>query len=138
MQLKLAIHPIREICFGENTRLDRDTLFVAKAELRKVALELPVLESVDFEIVRPGESCRAGPVFDIVEPRAKAPGGSPDWPGVLSAPQTAGRGTTHVLHGAAVTLLREQSPGESRGATGYVLEMSGAAARVRFIRRCIM
>jgi sarcosine reductase len=128
MQLKLAIHPIREICFGENTRLDRDTLFVAKAELRKVALELPVLESVDFEIVRPGESCRAGPVFDIVEPRAKAPGGSPDWPGVLSAPQTAGRGTTHVLHGAAVTLLREQSPGESRGATGYVLEMSGAAA----------
>jgi glycine reductase len=33
-----------------------------------------------------------------------------------------------VLEGAAVTMLREQSPGESRGATGYVLEMSGEAA----------
>ena len=78
--------------------------------------------------VRPGESCRAGPVFDILEPRAKAPGGSPDWPGILGAPQTAGHGTTHVLKGAAVTLLREQSPGETRGATGYVLEMGGAPA----------
>ena len=32
------------------------------------------------------------------------------------------------LSGAAVTALREQSPGDSRGATGYVLEMSGDAA----------
>ena len=91
-------------------------------------LEDPAIESVDFEIVHPGESCRAGPIFDIVEPRAKAPGASPDWPGILGAPQTAGLGTTHVLKGAAVTVLREQSPGDSRGATGYVLEMSGAPA----------
>jgi glycine reductase len=33
-----------------------------------------------------------------------------------------------VLEGAAVTVLREKSPGDSRGATGYVLEMSGEAA----------
>jgi hypothetical protein len=46
----------------------------------------------------------------------------------LSAPATAGSGTTHVLKGAALTMLREMSPGESRGATGYVLEMSGEPA----------
>jgi glycine reductase complex component B subunit alpha and beta len=128
MQLTLAIHPIREIRFGENTRLDGTILLIGEDELRQLALQVPGIESVDFAIVRPGESCRAGPIFDIVEPRAKAPGGSPDWPGILSAPRTAGSGTTHVLDGAAVTLLREQSPGESRGVTGYVLEMSGAAA----------
>ena len=128
MKLTLAIHPIAEIRFGENTRLDKAILVVSKAELGDLALEVPGIESVDFEIVRPGESCRAGPVFDVVEPRAKAPGGSPDWPGILSAPQTAGSGTTHVLAGGAVTLLREESPAESRGATGFVLEMSGEAA----------
>jgi hypothetical protein len=128
MQLTLAIHAITEIRFGENTRLDGSVLVTAKDELRRLASQVPGIESVDFEIVHPGESCRAGPIFDIVEPRAKAPGGSPDWPGILGAPQTAGSGTTHVLNGAAVTLLREGSPSESRGVTGFVLEMSGEAA----------
>jgi Glycine/sarcosine/betaine reductase component B subunits/Glycine/sarcosine/betaine reductase selenoprotein B (GRDB) len=128
MQLILAIHPITEIRFGENTRLDGTVLVTAKDELRRLASQVPGIESVDFEIVHPGESCRAGPIFDIVEPRAKAPDGSPDWPGILGASQTAGSGTTHVLNGAAVTLLREESPSESRGVTGFVLEMSGEAA----------
>jgi glycine reductase len=127
MRLTLAIHPIREICFGSATRLDEFVLIIDKDGLRRIVLQDARIESVEFEIVRPGESCRAGPVFDIVEPRAKEPGASPDWPGVLGAPQTAGSGTTHVLQGMAVTALREQSPGESRGSTGYVLEMSGEA-----------
>jgi sarcosine reductase len=129
MQLTLAIHPISEIHFDSKTRLNGATLSVSKEDLRRLVLEDSSFESVDFELVRPGESCRAGPVFDIVEPRAKAPGGSPDWPGILGAPETAGVGTTHVLQGAAVTLLREQSTGDSRGAVGYVLEMSGAPAK---------
>lgn len=113
---------------GDDLRLDGGVLVVNAEELRRLVLEDGAFESVDFQIVRPGESCRAGPVFDIVEPRAKAPGGSPDWPGIIGPPQTAGYGTTHVLEGAAVTMLREQSPGESRGATGYILETSGAPA----------
>jgi len=128
MPLTLAIHPITEIRFAEGLRLDGTVLFVDIDELRRLVVEDSAIASVDFQIARPGESCRAGPVFDIVEPRAKSPGGSPDWPGILGAPETAGHGTTHVLEGAAVTVLREQSPGESRGATGYVLEMSGEAA----------
>jgi len=128
MSLTLAIHPVSTIRFGDETRLDETTLVLNTDELRKLVLDDPAIESADFEIVHPGESCRAGPIFDIVEPRAKEPGASPDWPGILSAPQTAGLGTTHVLKGAAVTMLREQSPDDSRGATGYVLEMSGEAA----------
>ena len=111
MPLTLAIHPISEICFDASTCLDDSTLSVDKDELRQIVLKDSRIESVEFEIVRPGESCRAGPIFDIVEPRAKEPGASPDWPGVLGAPQTAGSGTTHVLQGMAVTVLREQSPG---------------------------
>jgi len=128
MPLTLAIHPITEIRFGKRLGLEGKTLIVDTAELSQLILEDGGIEAVEFQIARPGESCRAGPTFDIVEPRAKAPGGSPDWPGIIGPPQTAGNGMTHVLSGAAVTALREQSPGDSRGATGYVLEMSGAAA----------
>ncbi len=128
MDLTLAIHPVREVCFNDATRLSDSTLTIDKGELRQIVLQDSRIESVEFEIVRPGDSCRAGPVFDIVEPRAKQSDASPDWPGVLGAPQTAGSGTTHVLQGVAVTALREQSPGESRGATGYILEMCGEAS----------
>ncbi|HET7393861.1 MAG TPA: glycine/sarcosine/betaine reductase component B subunit [Candidatus Binatia bacterium] len=128
MQLTLEIHPITAIRFGPSSRLDGTSLIVDAEQLRALLLEDQTLTAVDFEIVFPGESCRAGPVFDIIEPRAKRPGSSPDFPGILGAPHTAGFGTTHVLEGAAVTVLREKSPGDSRGATGYVLEMSGEPA----------
>jgi glycine reductase len=128
MQLTLAYHPVTSIHFGVKIHLDGTALTVGQDELRAIVLEDSLIGSVDFEIAAPNDSLRAGPVFDIVEPRAKAAGASPDWPGILGAPQTAGSGTTHVLTGAAVTMLREDSSGDSRGATGYVLEMSGAPA----------
>jgi glycine reductase len=128
MQLTLARHPISKIEPDDSTKLEDETLVVHLAELSALLLEDRSFTAVNFEIVAPGENCRAGPVFDIIEPRAKAPGSSPDWPGILGAPLTAGMGTTHVLRGAAVTVLREESAGDSRGAVGYVLEMSGAAA----------
>lgn len=128
MSLTLNMHSVSAIRFAQTTHVEGRTLAVDKDELRRLVLDDAALESVDFEIASPGDSCRAGPIFDIIEPRAKAPGGSPDWPGILGAPETAGFGTTHVLKGIAVTALREESPGDSRGATGYVLEMSGAPA----------
>jgi len=128
MQLKLASYPIMTIRFGSATGLDGTVLVVDADGLRALLREDPSLSGVDFEIVRPGESCRAGPVFDIIEPRAKGPDSSPDFPGILGPPETAGMGTTYVLEGAAVTVLKEVSAGDSRGAPGYVLEMSGGAA----------
>ena len=128
MQLTLANHPIAEISFGTATQLEGTSLSINADKLRQLILEDASVASVDFEIVRPGESCRAGPVFDIIEPRAKALGASPDFPGTLGAPQTAGSGTTHVLKGAAITVLKENSSGDSRGAIGYILEMSGVPA----------
>ena len=128
MSLTIARYPVTEVSPGPVTRLDGTKLRIDLDGLRRLVLEDPALTGVDFEIVHPGESCRAGPVFDIIEPRAKAAGSSPDFPGVLGAPQTAGSGTTCVLEGAAVTVLREKRTGDSRNAIGFVLEMSGAPA----------
>ena len=127
MQLKLAMHRITALRFGRRTSLDGTTLVVDAEELRRLVLEDPSLSGVEFAAVQPGESCRAGPVFDIIEPRAKEPDSSPDFPGILGPPQTAGMGTTHVLEGGAVTVLKETGA-DSRGAPGYVLEMTGGPA----------
>ncbi len=130
MNLTLAYHPVRTLCFGSPTRLVGTTLQIDTDALRRVLLEDEALSDVAFDLAAPGEDCRAGPVFDIVEPRAKADGGSPDFPGILGPPLTAGMGTTHVLSGMAVTVLDEHAAGGSRGAVGRVLQMDGPAAEV--------
>jgi hypothetical protein len=105
MRLNLARHPITELSFGDETVLNGTGLSINEDELRAHLLEDVRLDTVGLDLVRPGENCRVGPVFDIIEPRAKADGGSPDFPGVLSPAIIAGLGTTHVLEGAAVTLV---------------------------------
>ena len=128
MQLTLAKHPITDMRFGPTTQLEAGDLIVNEAELRALLLQDDVLAGVDFAIARPGESCRAGPIFDVIEPRAKASGAGPDFPGILGPPTTAGLGTTHVLTGVAVSVLAEMTPDPTRSLTGRVLEMSGEAA----------
>ena len=128
MQLTLAHHPITEIRFGAETRVDGTLLIADRAELCRLVVEDESVAGVDFAIARPGESCRAGPIFDVIEPRAKEPGSGPNFPGIVGPPTTAGIGATHVLEGAAVSVVAEMSPGESRSRTGRVLEMSGEAS----------
>jgi len=128
MQLTLANHPITDLQFGTPARLNGTVLTVDRDSLRRVVLEDKAFAAVEFEIVHPGECCRAGPIFDVIEPRAKAAGCGVDFPGILGAASTAGLGTTYVLSGAAVSVLAEISPDLTRSATGRVLEMSGAPA----------
>jgi len=129
--LTLANHPITEFFAGPKTLLDGSRLQVDLEELRRYLLEDQRLESVDLEIVRPGDPCRVGYVFDIVEPRAKETGAGPDFPGILSPIAAAGQGTTHVLRGTAVAVVDGGQPGGERGYTSRrggvakILEMSG-------------
>ncbi len=126
MRLTLAYHRVSDIRFGDTTRLDGTILWVDQAALRQHLLEDHRLDSVDFDVVRPGEPCRFGVVFDILEPRAKEPGDGPDFPGILSPIDVVGQGTTHVLKGSVVTVLDEGEPISS----GKLVEMSGEAGQV--------
>ena len=134
MRLELAVHPVSEMGPGRDTRLQGQSLQVNVEELRRYLLEDRRLQSVGLELVRPGESCRVGYVFDIVEPRSKEPGSGADFPGILGPMSVAGNGTTHVLRGAAVTVVDGGQPGGERGYVSQrggifkVLEMGGPAA----------
>ena len=134
MRLNLAGHIVESMSVGDRTKLSGQHLQINIEELRAHLLEDQRLESIDLEIFSPGEACRAGYIFDIVEPRSKEPGTGVDFPGVLGPPSVAGRGTTHVLRGAAVTVVDGGQPGgelgyaSRRGGMHKVLEMSGPAA----------
>ncbi len=135
LRLDLASHQVGEMSFGPTTGLLGSHLRIDVEELRLLLLEDGRLQNVDVELVYPGEPCRAGYVFDIVEPRAKEPGSGFDFPGILNPASMAGTGITHVLRGAAVTVLDGGQPGgdrgydSRRGGVYKVLEMSGTAAQ---------
>lgn len=125
MRLTLAYHPVSTLRFGASTQLRDTTLEIAEAALRQHLLEDARLHSVDLAVVQPGEACRFGVVFDVLEPRAKAPGAGANFPGILDPIATVGQGTTHVLQGAAVTVLDAAVP----LAGGDIVEMSGEAGQ---------
>ena len=100
MRLPLAIHPVTEIRFGTATKLSGTRLEIDKEELRKHLLEDKRLQSVDLEIVRPGESCRIGFIFDVLEPRAKEPGSGPDFPFILGPYAPAGPNWRRAIRSA--------------------------------------
>ena len=83
MELTLAIHQVNDLRFGDSTYLDGSTLVVDRESLTNHLLEDPRLQSVDMDIANPGEACRIGVVFDIIEPRIKEPGAGSDYPGIL-------------------------------------------------------
>src|SRR5262245_27545940 len=125
MRLTLAYHPVTDVRFGAITQLHGTVLEVSEAALRQYLLEDRRLQRVDLATVHPGEACRFGVVFDILEPRAKEPGAGPDFPGILEPIAMAGQGRTHVLQGAAVTVLDTAAP----IAGGQIVEMSGEAGK---------
>ena len=123
LRLTLAIHPVRAMTMGDSTRLEGMSLTVDGAELEQLILEDARLRGVDIQIASSGEECRIGVVADIVEPRAKETESGSDFPGVLGPMAIAGSGTTHVLRGAAVTVVDEGAALQG----GKMLEMTGAA-----------
>jgi len=123
MRLTLAYHAVSDMSFGDTTQLHGSSLSIDQEALRQHLLADRRLVSVDFHIVHPGDSCRFGVVFDILEPRAKQPEDGPNFPGILGPIEMVGQGFTHVLRGVAVTVLDEGAP----LAGGKLVDMSGAA-----------
>lgn len=119
--LTLKVFNVEQLELGSQTALKSGALSVDTTALRDHLLAADSrLAGIDFDVAHPGESCRIASVFDSVEPRARADGGS-DFPGIIGPIQAVGEGTVRVLRGAAVTIL---SPLERAGAA--VIDMGPA------------
>ncbi|MEG0153330.1 MAG: glycine/sarcosine/betaine reductase component B subunit, partial [Cellulosilyticaceae bacterium] len=124
MKLELGKIFIKDLQFGDETKVVKSTLYVNKEDIEKIVLEDERLKGVKVELARPGESIRIAPVKDVIEPRVKVDSDSQIFPGVIGKVKTVGEGRTHALVGACVVTC-----GSIVGFQEGVIDMSGPTAK---------
>lgn len=124
MRLEIGKIFIKDIQFGPHTKVENGVLYVNKEELLKEVAGDERIESIDFDIARPGEEVRIIPVKDVIEPRVKVEGKGGIFPGFISKVDTVGSGRTHVLKGAAVV-----TTGKIVGFQEGIIDMTGEGAK---------
>lgn len=120
--LTRMVHDVRSVDLGERTSYDAGLLTVGEQSVRDL-LRAPALAEVRLGCASPGDSVRIVGALDAVQPCSKGPGGGGVFPGLLGPAMPAGRGSTHVLRGAAVI-----AAGYLPRAQEAVIDMSGPAA----------
>ena len=123
MRLELGHINIKDVQFGEETKVDNGTLYVNKDEIISIIKEDEHFDSADVELARPGESIRITPVKDVIEPRVKVEGSGGIFPGMISKVETVGSGKTLVLKGCAVV-----TTGKIVGFQEGIVDMTGPGA----------
>lgn len=123
MRLELGNIFIKDVQFGDITKVEKGILYVNKAELLEAVGGDPRLAKIEIDIAKPGEETRIMPVKDVIEPRVKVAGPGGILPGMISKVEVVGSGKTHVLKGAAVV-----TAGKIVGFQEGIIDMSGPGA----------
>ena len=124
MRLEIGNVLIKDVQFGQETKVENGVLYVNKEDIINLCKEDEHIKSVDVEIARPGESFRITPVKDVVEPRVKVEGPGGVFPGILSKVDVVGSGKTNVLKGCAV-----MTTGKIVGFQEGIVDMTGPGAQ---------
>lgn len=124
MRLEIGNVLIKDVQFGQETKVEDGVLYVNKEDIINLCKEDEHIKSVDVEIARPGESVRITPVKDVVEPRVKVEGPGGVFPGILSKVDVVGSGKTNVLKGCAV-----MTTGKIVGFQEGIVDMTGPGAQ---------
>ena len=124
MRLEIGNVLIKDVQFGQKTKVENGVLYVNKEDIINLCKEDEHIKSVDVEIARPGESVRITPVKDVVEPRVKVEGPGGVFPGILSKVDVVGSGKTNVLKGCAV-----MTTGKIVGFQEGIVDMTGPGAQ---------
>lgn len=123
MRLEIGEIFIKDIKFGEATKIENGVLFVKREEIEKIVMKDDKIKSVKVDIARPGESVRITPVKDVIEPRVKVEGTGGVFPGILSKTDTVGSGRTYALKGMGVVTC-----GKIVGFQEGIIDMKGPGA----------
>ncbi|OGO76507.1 MAG: beta-aspartyl-peptidase [Clostridiales bacterium GWB2_37_7] len=123
MRLELGKIFIKDMQFGDQTKVENGTLYINKDELLNAIGGDDRIQSIELDIAKPGEETRIMPVKDVIEPRVKVEGPGGIFPGVLNKADVVGSGKTNVLKGAAVV-----TTGKIVGFQEGIIDMSGTGA----------
>lgn len=123
MRLELGNIFIKDVQFGDTTKVENGVLFVCKQELLDAVSGDTRIQSIDIDIAKPGEETRIMPVKDVIEPRVKVEGSGGIFPGIINKVDVVGSGKTNVLKGVAVV-----TAGKIVGFQEGIIDMSGTGA----------
>ena len=132
MSFRLGRIKIRDIHFGEETKVIDGTLFINRHELESLLTDTERIREVKVELARPGESIRIIPVKDILEPRVKVDGKGGVFPGFIGSVETVGEGQTNVLDGVVVI-----NCGKLVNFQEGLIDMTGPGAEIVHFSRAI-
>ncbi|MDO5726102.1 MAG: glycine/sarcosine/betaine reductase component B subunit [Tissierellia bacterium] len=126
MRLELGKIFIKDIQFADKSYIEENVLYLNKDELVEASgiRDDDNVESIDFDIARPGESVRITPVKDVNEPRVKVSGSGEVFPGILNDVDTVGEGRTIALKDMAVV-----TTGKIVGFQEGIIDMTGLGAK---------
>lgn len=134
MKLKRGYFIIKDVQFGDVTGLQDGILTVHKKEMEEYLLredENNNIDSIELDIVRPGENVRIVHILDTLQAGIKVEGDGEFMPGHLSDPVTVGGGTTHYISNLAIMECAEL-PWAGKSALLYardaIVDMVGPAA----------
>ncbi len=123
MKLEMGHVNINDIQFAAESKIENGILYVSEEVVKEMILEEELIQSVELDIARPGESVRITPVKDVIEPRVKVEGRGGIFPGVISKVDTVGEGKTYALKGMAVV-----TAGKIVGFQEGIIDMTGVGA----------
>lgn len=123
MRLEMGHIHIRDIQFGEESKIVDGVLYVSEEAVKAIVLEDDKIKSVTLDIAKPGESVRITPVKDVIEPRVKVEGNGGVFPGIISKVDTVGSGKTYALKDMAVV-----TAGKIVGFQEGIIDMTGPGA----------
>ena len=127
-RLELGIIQIKDVQFSSECAVKDGILYVNPEDVKAFVYDnddvKSYVQSINFDLAKPGESVRITPVKDVIEPRVKVEGQGGMFPGVISKVDTVGEGRTHVLKGTAVV-----TAGKIVGFQEGLIDMSGPGAQ---------
>ena len=68
MKLQMNRIFIKDLAFGEETKVENHTLFINKEEIVSKLKNEPGVRDIDIDFAKPGEKTRIIPVKDVIEP----------------------------------------------------------------------
>lgn len=131
MRLEVNNFKVKNIEFSTKSGLEDGVLFLNSDITEDLKKKYPVIQEINLDIARPGESVRIINPLDAVEPIAKyGPSGFDVFPGFIGPSKTVGHGITHRLKGMRI-IQCAKFPQDTTGVLTVrpaIIDMSGPAA----------
>ncbi len=126
MKLEIESIDIKDVQEGSKTYAEGGVLHVNLRELEELILRYHKIESVEVNLVYPGDRVRILNLLDVIQPRCKIDKADADFPGFVGKMQTAGSGRTRSLGGVSVLI----SNPDTHRKENALLDMDGPIAEL--------